>query len=94
MGVVQNHVYHSFPLSYSADIDEYAVMYGNFMNAFEMLKCSEEHPVLELPMHDNTKIVAIARWSTKYNFTCKNISTNFDIFVYYHMLNPIIDYGW
>ena len=32
-------------MSYSADMDDFAVTYGNFMNAQGMLQCSEKRPV-------------------------------------------------
>ena len=46
--------------------------YRHFMNAQEMLKCSEKHPV-SIAKNGNTKKVVIARWSTKWNFFCKTI---------------------
>ena len=35
----------SFPLFYSTELDDFAMTYEHFMNAQEMLKCSEKHPV-------------------------------------------------
>ena len=49
---------------YSADMDDFAMTYGHFMNAQEKSKCSEKHPVSRAN-NDNTKKVVIARWPTK-----------------------------
>ena len=38
--------------------------YGHLMNAQEMWKCSEKHPVSRAN-NGNTKKVVTARWSTK-----------------------------
>ena len=51
-------------MSYSAEMDDYAMTYGHFMNAQEMKKCSEKHPVSRAN-NGNTKKVVKARWSTK-----------------------------
>ena len=50
--------------------------YGHFMNAQEMWKCSEKHPVSRAN-NSNTKKVVIARWSTNWNFVCKTIFYKF-----------------
>ena len=47
---------------YSPDMDDFAMTYGHFMNAQEMQKCSEKHPVSRAN-NGNTKKVVIARWS-------------------------------
>ena len=49
---------------YSADMNDFAMTYGHFMNAPEMYKCSEKHPVSRAN-NGNTKNMVIARWSTK-----------------------------
>ena len=71
-------------------MDDFALMYGLFMNAQEMWKCSEKHPVSRAN-NSNTKKVVIARWSTKENLSVKRFSTNFDI--YYDMVNQVIGSG-
>ena len=49
-----------FKLSYSADMDDFGMTYGNCMNAFEKCKCREKHPVSRAN-NCNTKKVIIAR---------------------------------
>ena len=46
------------------NMDDFAMTYGHFMNAQEMLKYSEKHPVSRAN-NGNTKKVVIARWLTK-----------------------------
>ena len=49
-----------FPLFYSADMDNFAMTYENFMNALEMLKYCEKH-LVSRANNGNTKKVVIAR---------------------------------
>ena len=77
-------------MSYSADIDDFAMTYENFMNALEIKQCSETHPVSRAK-NGNTKKVVIARRSTKDTLSLKQFSTNFDI--YYHMVNQLLSSG-
>ena len=49
---------------YSADMNDFAMTYGHFMNAQELKICSEKHPVSKAN-NGTTKKVVIARWSTK-----------------------------
>ena len=48
----------------SPDMDDFAMTYGHFMNAQEMWKCFEKHPVSRAN-NGNTKNVVIASWLTK-----------------------------
>ena len=50
--------------------------YGHFINAQELQKCSEKHPVSRAN-NGNAKKVVIARWSTKQKFVCKTIFYTF-----------------
>ena len=68
---------------YSADMDDFAMTYGHFMNAQEMWKCSEKHPVSRAN-NGNTKKLSET-------LSVKQFSTNFDI--YYDMVNQIGESG-
>ena len=62
--------------------------YGHFMNAQEMLKCSEKHPVSRANNGNTKKVVVAIDGQLSETLSVKQFSTSFDI--YYNMVNQII----
>ena len=70
-------------MSYSADMDDFAVTYGNFMNAQGMLQCSEKRPVSRANNGNTQK-----RGQLNEALSAIQFSKKFDL--YYHAVNQRI----